>query len=181
MYIHGGSRQAVDMKFLSQQLSIGYDVVRNDQRAKAPGYGCFYYEFDRHDSRRSSIKAMIVSFVCTYAGRFWANADDVLEWFPKYMGRFNCWSLKDLLHVFLRVQQIDGMKCMPIILGQFDQCDEEERLIFLQAMIKRQERTELRLQLLITTARPEGFISGMMPPDSIISLDECPLSLDDFL
>lgn len=181
VYVHGGSREAIDMKLLSHQLSIGYDIIRESQFPRSPDYSCFYYEFDRHDSRRCSIKAMIISFVCTYAGRLRAGHDDVLEWFAQYMRRNNCWSLKDLLNVFLRVQRTGAMKTMPIILGQIDQCDEKERSVFLQAMIKLQDRTEERFQLLITTTRPEGSIFEILPPDSTISLDACPLPLDEFL
>lgn len=181
LYIHGGSRKAIDMKLVSQQLSVAEDIQRHTQRPREPDYGCFYYEFDRHDSRRCSIKAMITSYVCTYAGHFWADEDDALEWFAQYMGRFNCWSLKDLLNVFLRVQQSNGMRARPVILGQIDQCDEKERLLFLQEMIKLQNRSEQRFQLIITTTRPEGFICEMLPPDSIISLDDCSLLLDEFL
>lgn len=182
VYIHAGHKhQVIDMKSVSQQLYVAYDLIKKEENDRAPYFGCFYFEFDQHDSRRGGIRAMIISFLCTYSFRFWSDGDKGTEFTEAYLKEFKCWSLRDLITVFLRVQKTNGMKDMTIVLGQIDQCDEEERTIFLQYILRRQKSNDIYFNLIITTNRPEESIEQILPPDSIISLEECPLSLNAYL
>lgn len=169
------------MKRVSQQLYVAYDLVKKGENDRAPYFGCFYFEFDQHDSRRSGIRAMIISFLCTYSFRFGNDGDQMTEFTEAYLKDFKCWSLKDLITIFLRVRISNGTKDMTIVLGQIDQCDEEERSIFLQAVLRRQKWNDRYFNLIITTTRQEESIEGILPPDSVISLEECPLSLEAYL
>ena len=177
VYLHAGSsgRHSIDMKFVSQQLYIAYDIVKNQTRWFSPCFGCWYFEFDQHDSRRSGVKAMIVSFMCTYSCRF---LEDEKPWYPRSP---DSWSLKDLINVFLRVRATFSMRDITIVLGRLDQCDEDERSVLLQAILEQQNGNELVFKLLITTTRPEAFLCDLLPPGNIISLDDCPMSLDEYL
>lgn len=183
IYIHAGSqgRQLIDIKLVSQQLWVAFEKTRASQKEASPASGCFYFEFDRHDSRRGGIKAMITSFICTCACRFWKDGDEVLTWSGQYLKTFKCWSLKDLITLFLRVQQSEGMKKQTIILGQLDQCDQEERLIFLKAVLRQQSRADFLFHILITTSIPDDLICDILPPDSVINLADCPLSREEHL
>lgn len=182
VYIHAGHKhRLVDMKSVSRQLYVAYDLVKKGENDRAPYFGCFYFEFDQRDIRRRGIRAMIISFLCTYSFRFGNDGDQGTEFTEAYLKKFKCWSLRDLVTVFLCVRITNGMKDMTMVLGQIDQCDEEERSIFLQAALRRQKSSDRYFNLIITTTRPEESIEGILPPDSIISLEECPLSLDAYL
>lgn len=103
------------------------------------------------------------------------------EFTEAYLKDFKCWSLRDLITIFLRVRISNGTKDMTIVLGQIDQCDEEERSMFLQAVLRRQKWNDRYFNLIITTTRQEKSIEGILPPNSVISLEECPLSLEAYL
>lgn len=187
VYLHAGgpSCQAVNMKLVSQELHFAMDLSSlSDIDLEYPGLpskGCFYFGFDRHDSRRNGIKAMITSFLCTFACRFWNDGDATLNWVAESLKKIKCWSLRDLVTMFLRVQKTGVMRGLPILLGQIDQCDEQERHVFLQAVLKRNSYNEFRTRLLITTTRPDDYICGILPPNSIINLSDYPLSLTKYL
>lgn len=182
VYLHAGQRhQVIDMKSVSQQLYIAYDLVKKDAGASDPYLGCFYFEFDQLDSKRRGIRAMIVSYLCTYVCRFWNDGAELSAYSAAYLRNFKSWSLKDLMILFLRVQQSPGMSDMTVILGQIDQCDEEERSIFLQTILRWQDWNEVYFNFLITTTEPEDSITEILPPDGVISLDDCPVSLDEYL
>lgn len=177
VYLHAGSSRhpAINMKTLSEQLYVAYDLVKSETRRHSPSLGCFYFEFDQHDSRRAGIKAMIVSFLCTYECRLWLY--DSLS----HARTIDSWSLKHMISVFLEVQRTDSMSDITIILGRIDQCDEEERSIFLQALLERQTANDFFFRLLVTTTRPDELLCGTLPPGSIINLDDCSLPLSDYL
>lgn len=182
VYLHAGDQHpTINMKAISQELYVAYDLVKRIETPRDPYFGCFYFEFDQHDSRRGGIQAMIVSFIRTYACRFWSDGDKGTEFSVAYLNKFKCWSLKDLITLFLRIQRSEAMKDMVIILGQFDQCDVAERSIFLEAVLKRQKWSDLFFTLIITTTRPEPFIYEVLPPESAISLEDCPLALGEYL
>lgn len=183
VYLHAGSRssEGIDMKLVSQHLHVAYDSRKRDLDAFAPCLGCFYFEFDRRDSRRAGIRDMIASFVCTHACRFWSQEDTMLSWCSAHMAAFNSWSLKHLINVFLGVRGGWAVNDMTIILGQIDHCDEEERNIFIQAVLERQIHNDTPFNLVLTTTRPDGFLCEVLPPESVISLSDCPLSLDEYL
>lgn len=177
VYLHAGSsrHQAIDMKTMSQQLYVAYDLFKSEERRTSPCYGCFYFEFDQHDSRRAGIKAMIVSFLCAYECRLWQSDSLSLAW------SIETWSLKHMIGVFLNVQRTSTMRDITIILSRIDQCDDNERSIFLQAILERQNANDISFNLLLTTTKPDEFLCGILPPGSIISLDDCSLSLSDYL
>lgn len=182
VYLHAGHRQRViDMKSVSRQLQVAYDIMIKDQIGKKPQIGCFYFEFDQFDSRRRGIRAMIISFMCTYACRFRNDGAGETESSIAYLRKFKCWSLKDLIYLFLRVQKAEAMRDMTIILGQIDQCDEDERSVFLQSVLNRQKWNCLHFNIIITANTLEGSLWEMLPPDNVISLDEFPLPLDEYL
>lgn len=182
VYLHAGQRhQVVDMKSVSRQLYIAYDLVKKDSGAMESHSGCFYFEFDQFDSKRRGIRAMIISFLCTYVCRFWNDGGERTEFSAAYLRNFKSWSLKDLIFLFLHVQQSPGMKDLTVILGQIDQCDEEERSIFLQATLRWQGWSDNCFNFLITTTRHEDSISKILPSDGVINLDYFPRSLDNFL
>lgn len=182
VYIHAGTRgHVIDIKLASQQLCFAYDSRKKHRNPTVPCYGCFYFEFHRHDSRRNGIKAMITSFLCTFVCRFWTAEQNIVRWSSQHLNRFSCWSLKDLIVVFLRVQETYDMKNMTIILAQIDHCDEQERIIFLEAILGKQSFSDVTSHFIITTSRPDDSISEILPPNSLISLDDCPLSLDEYL
>lgn len=176
VYLHGGSSryQDIDMRTVSRQLYVAYDLVKSEGRRTSPCYGCFYFEFDQHDSRRAGIKSMIVSFICTYECRLWQYGR------RSHARSIDTWSLKHMISVFLEVQQTYIMRDITIILGRVDQCDEKERSIFLEALLERQNANDFHFNLLVTTTRPEESLCGILQPDSIISLDDCSLSLSDY-
>lgn len=176
-YIHAGSKgcQAIDIKLVSRQLCMAFEKVKDPEK-NSPIMGCFYFEFNRHDSRRNGIKAMITSFICTCACRFWEDGDQVLRWSESYLSMFKCWSLNDLITLFLSVQKNIAMLQQAIILSQFDQCDEKERLIFLKAILRRQCRSDLMCHLTITTSRRDDSICDILPPNRVINLDDGPSS-----
>lgn len=182
VYLHAGLRQRdIDMKSVSRLLYAGYDILIKENIGKKPKFGCFYFEFDQFDSRRRGIRAMIISFMCTYACRFWNDGGGETEFSAAYLRKFKCWSLKDLIYLFLRVQKADAMREMTLILGQIDQCDEDERSVFLQSILNRQKWNCFHFNVIITANTLENSLWEMLPPDSAISLDEFPLSLDEYL
>lgn len=182
VYIHGGRQgNVIDIKLASQQLCFAYDSRKKNQNPAVPCYGCFYFEFDRHDSRRDGIKAMITSFLCTFACRFWTGEPNIMGWSSQHLSRFSCWSLKDLIVVFLHVRETYDVKNLTIILAQIDHCDEQERTIFLEALLGKQSISDITSHFIMTTSRPDDFICEILPPNSIISLDECPLLLEKYL
>ncbi|KAH8765998.1 ankyrin repeat-containing domain protein [Diaporthe sp. PMI_573] len=176
LHLHAGSsrHEVIDMKLVSQQLYNAYELAKREMW-QTPDFGCFYFDFDQHDSRRAGIKAMIVSFLCTYECRLQSHES------PSHPRSIDTWSLKQMISVFLEVQATPNMKDLTIILGRIDQCDEKERSIFLQAVLEHQRDNELYFNLLITTTGPEGFLCDILPPGSTINLDDCSLPLNDYL
>lgn len=124
---------------------------------------------------------MITSYLCAFACRFWYNEDQEVRWLAEYLAMFQCWSLEDLVALFLSVHEVNSIKNVTILLGQLDQCDETGRQVFLEAIRKRQSYNEMDFKLIITTSGPEEFISSLLPPECIISLEECPLPLEEYL
>lgn len=188
VYIHAGLQgaQAVDMKAITEKLYIAYEYVKDEDIGPTgtggqPGEAAFYFEFDRNDSRRSSIEAMVTSYICAFACRFWYNEEHEVRWSAEYLAVFRCWSLEDLVVLFLNAHEANSMKNVTVILGQFDQCDEAGRQVFLAALRRRQSYNEIDFKLVITTNRPEESISEVLPPGCSISLDDCPLPLEEYL
>lgn len=182
VFLHAGHGQrAIDMKAVSRELYVACETIKRDEMKVGPCLGCFYFEFDQFDSRRSGIRAMIISFVCTYVCRFWNDTTDEIVFSAEYLRKFKCWSLKDLIYLFLRVQINNSMNDMTIILGQIDQCDEDERSVFLQSILTRQKSNCFHFNIIITADRLESSLRQNLPPENVISLDEFPLSLDEYL
>ncbi|KAG8164089.1 hypothetical protein KVR01_006007 [Diaporthe batatas] len=184
VYLHAGriAGQAINMKLMSQQLYTAYDIQKDPNSVYRPEIGCFYFEFDKHDIRRASIKDMIVSFLIIFAGRFWSkSADSYLVSSAAYMRRFRSWSTRHLINVFLDVQKAPAMQAITVILGGLDNCEEKERFAFTQAVLDRQDRSEIPFNLIITTREPDDFLCDHLPPANIINLEDCPLSVEDYL
>lgn len=189
LYVHAGIQgcQAGDMRFLSRQLYRAIDDRNIDdelvmvQNFEGTEYLFYYFEFDRYNRGRNGMKAMITSFMSALTSHFYKDKDLELECSAGYLTRFKCWSLNDLITVFLRAQSSVFGRHINIMLGQIDQCDEEERQIFLQALLKRQRYNDLRTRLLITTTRADSSICELLPPESIISLENFSASLDESL
>lgn len=183
VYLHAGwsASQAINIKMVSQRLYTSYDL-RKPRCDWQPETGCFYFEFDDHDSRRASIKDMIVSFMSIFAGRF-CDGDDYryLVSSAEYMRRFRSWSLKHLINVFLDVQKASSMNNLTIILGGFDNCEDKERSTFIQTLLERQDRSEKSFNLVITTKKPDSLLCDRLPPANTINLEDCPLSIEDYL
>ncbi|KAL1868907.1 hypothetical protein Daus18300_005743 [Diaporthe australafricana] len=183
IYVNPGKKAGhiIDMKLVSQQLSFGHDSALAREIGR-PSMGCFYFEFDRYDSRRSGIKAMINSFICTMACRFWDCERLVICRCADYLSRSKSWSLQDMLNLFTIVHRsCREVNKMTIILAQFDHCDERERMRFLYTMFQLQRRSEKLSSFILTTARPNDLLCEKLPPQSVISLDECPMSLAEFM
>lgn len=179
LYIHPGNRSHVDIKLVSKQLSFSYDKLRIDVFRSKPERGCFYFEFDRHDSRRSGLKAMITSFICSLVCRFGWFDQAVVRMCQEYLSRHQSWTWIDLTNMFQMVLERCSTVEMTMVLVQIDHLEDFEVQKLSYIMKRLQNFKERPIRCIMTTTKPLDLICEDVGPQNVINLEDCPLLLKE--
>ncbi|KAK2010072.1 ankyrin [Colletotrichum eremochloae] len=132
------------------------------------GGAAFYFQFDKSDSRRRSVKSMLALFLSETTWRMWAKPGEAPTTRRVFssLEYYRSWSLPVLFNLFTDMRRCKEVEHFVIILGCFDQCVEEERNWFLAKVLEHQSRTDSTYRLL-RPATPQIVLSVListLPP-----------------
>ncbi|UKZ75097.1 hypothetical protein TrVFT333_002769 [Trichoderma virens FT-333] len=143
---------------------------------------CFYFEFDEFDVRYNTVQSMLITFINEIAWRFWHSPKDAptIRRVLENLSYHRNWSLADLFMLFTEVRKCPSVRGFTLILGCWDNCVQEERTWFLSKVLEQHRRNDLDYQLVVTTSGPEEFLKENMPKSQVLSLKNCPVSIQGY-
>lgn len=180
LYIHGVADPA-RTAMLSQYWHL-FDEEPLSWIQELYGGDTFYFEFDNLDSRRNTIRSMLITYLNEMSWRSWSmpGGADGVRWLFENLEYFGGWSLPDLFKLFQEVRRNSAMYQMGIRLACFDSCAEEERTWFLKAVLDQHSHSDVNYRLIITTSNPDSFLNDLIPESRVLSLKDCPAEVCGF-
>ena len=174
VYIYGFADPA-RTAMLSQYWQI-FDEEPLSNKTEFYGGDMFYFEFDKFDRRRNTIRSMLVTYLNEMSWHTWSLSgnDYRARWMLDSLQYYGCWSLPGLFKLFQEVRKDNAKKEMAIVLACFDSCVEEERTWFLRTVLDEHSRSDLNYRLMITTSNPDSFLQDSIPESQVLSLKEFP-------
>ncbi|KAF5676117.1 ankyrin repeat [Fusarium heterosporum] len=156
-----------------------------DARRIGDGYDAsvFYFEFDKLDSRRNTIRSMLLAYLNEMSWYGGSQAPNIgsAPWMITNLNYYQSWSLSFLLKVFLELRCDSSRRNMPIFLACFDDCVEDERTWFLKEMLDEHNRNDMPFRLIITASDPDTSLLESAPEVQILTKKDfikVPESLD---
>ncbi|KAF4994266.1 hypothetical protein FGRMN_5904 [Fusarium graminum] len=144
-----------------------------DARRRGGDYDAsvFHYEFDKLDSRRNTIRFMLLAYLnemLWYSGSQGANISCALLVF-KTLQHYQSWSLSSLFKHFQNLRCSLERRYMPIFLACFDDCVEDERTWFVKEVLDAQNRSDMPFRLIITASDPDTSLLDSAPEVQILT------------
>ncbi|KAK2590761.1 hypothetical protein QQS21_011552 [Conoideocrella luteorostrata] len=163
-------------------LSQDWQIHREESLSttmRAYGEYMFYFEFDKLDSRRNTIRFMLIPYLNEMSWRDSIRSDGV-RWMFDSLGHYDCWSFSQLFKIFRDLRREDERKDVAIFLACFDSCDEEEQTWFLKAVLEEHSRTDLDYNLTIASSNPDNFLQESIPESQVLFVKDFPTAPTGF-
>ncbi|KAH8733608.1 ankyrin repeat-containing domain protein [Ilyonectria robusta] len=180
LYIHGVADPA-RTAMLSQYWHL-FNAELLSWIQETYGGNTFSFEFSKFDSRRNTIRSMLVTYLNEMAWLSWSmpGCADGVRWLFENLEYFGSWSLPDLFKIFKEVRRNLARFEMRIYLACFDSCVEEERTWFLKAVLDQHSHSDMNDQLIITASNPDSLLNDSVPESRLVHLTDCPAELNGF-
>ncbi|KAH6957155.1 ankyrin repeat protein [Fusarium avenaceum] len=155
---------------LSQYWQV-FDSRRRGEALKDYGGSMFYFEFDKLDKRRNTIRSMLLTY---FNEMSWRDGDQdtgagSVKWAITSLGYYGCWSLPFLFKIFQNVRSASTRFNTLIFLACFDNCVEDERAWFLKEVLDEHDRIDQAYRLVITASDPDTSAFDSVPDVQILS------------
>ena len=163
---------------LEPRLVDGDPNGKIDPKHRVPLKSILYFEFDRHDSRYSSLASMLIYFINLLMWHSGRDAESfVLEELLYLENHRCCSSFEDLYDTFaILISQIRFNRNLTLFISCFDQCPERERKWFFERALEDQNHIENNFRLIVSTSTREGLGSfASLPSLQCINLGDCPI------
>ncbi|CAG1991720.1 unnamed protein product, partial [Fusarium graminearum] len=135
----------------------------------------FYFEFVRSDQRYNNIRSMLLTFISHAA---WHYSHDSYLYHVQTMlsqlENYRFWSLTHLFQLFSTFRSWTNASRLVIFLGSFDECIEDDRRWFLDALKEDQSRGDIDYCVVITTGGSDEISKSLINESKTISLAKCP-------
>jgi ankyrin repeat protein len=155
---------------LSQYWQV-FDSKRRGEELADYGGSMFYFEFDKLDKRRNTIRSMLLTYLNEMSWRDGSQYSGVgsVQWMFTSLEDYACWSLPFLFKMFQCLRTAKSRKDTVIFLACFDNCVEDERAWFLKEVLDEHGRIDLAYRLVITASDPDTSALDLAPDVQILS------------
>jgi ankyrin repeat protein len=141
---------------LSQYWQV-FDSKRRSEELTDYGGSMFYFEFDKLDKRRNTIRSMLLTYLNEMSWRDGSQDSGVgsIHWMFASLEHYGYWSLPFLFEMFQCLRNVTSRKDTTIFLACFDDCVEDERTWFLNEVLDEHSRIDQAYRLVITASDPD--------------------------
>lgn len=193
LHIHGNGNPAVPIAELSRYIYIYHDADAIDfgiptwDETRFAASSTVYFEFDRRDSRYSSLASMLLYFINALAWRFWRGDDSAfcepstvtgattLFWEMKFLQDTRSWSLEDLYHLFRCLRDSNPTTYrLTFFISCFDQCPKSERDWFLEQTLDAQSYSENGYHVILSSSGPDILSADFQAHVKSINIEDFP-------
>jgi ankyrin repeat protein len=130
-------------------------------------YLIFYFSFDRWDSRRNSINAMLSTFLAQNICHHTSSMSQWVEILFEQLNEEHGWTDLDTINWF-EIFRIRGhTHNVSLVINYFDECDEASRNTFLAFVKRRFSGCEITWKIVITSRKPGAFADELSDWPSI--------------
>ncbi|KAI0858067.1 putative ankyrin repeat protein [Xylaria cubensis] len=169
LHLHGDGSSLVNISELSRLIYTHYD-----SDVDAPSETAIYFEFDRWDSRYSTISSMLIYFINALLWRFCVGFAPFITGEMSFF-KVGCWSLANLYHLYTILRDhAPGAHELTFFIGCFDQCPENQRQWFLEHVLEDQSYSETEYRIILSTSNSDGLAVRSFPNEARINLSHCP-------
>ncbi|KAH7186028.1 ankyrin repeat-containing domain protein [Fusarium flagelliforme] len=176
LHIQCNEQESARVSMLTQHLYTKYEYDSSILWWDDPKGRCFYFEFVRSDNRYNNIRSMLLTFINQAAWHY--SLDSNLHHIQKMLAQlqdYGSWSLPHLFQLFSTFRSWTDAAGVVIFLACFDDCVEEERRWFLEALKEDQARGDINYCLVFTTKGPDEISSALIDRSQVLSLQNCPM------
>ncbi|KAI0112025.1 ankyrin repeat-containing domain protein [Nemania sp. FL0031] len=148
LYVHGQTRQAVIEA--AEQIVSSYRLGTWNKGASGTGY--FSFAFSSYDPSRSSITSMITTYLAQLVSD--ERSEEGYKWLSDQFNIQNGWTREDLFGLLSTRWWFDfNGQVATVFLQDFDECDKNDRLRFLNLWNKMAKSNETILKLVVTSRK----------------------------
>ena len=176
LHLHGCGNPSIDIPQVSRLLRGVYDhqaAINSGDILKQP---VLYFEFDRRDSRYSSLYAMLTFLINILFWRFWYEVDDAIIEQLKFLHASRAWTLQDLYNLYSTLRLCSkSIRKLTVFVSCFDQCPEDQRRWFMRRVLEELNYGEGPCHMILSTSAQDGLAVENFPANSCINLNDCPV------
>ncbi|KAI1114922.1 ankyrin repeat-containing domain protein [Nemania sp. NC0429] len=165
LYVHGASRQSVIEA--AEQIVAHYKGSRRTKGTSGIDY--FSFAFSSHDRRRSSIASMITTYLAQEVPT--ERSTDGYNLLIDLFAVQNAWTREDLLGLLSTGWWFSNTDGVIVFLQDFDECDENDRSLFLNIWNKMANTIETPLKLVVTSRR-QGTLRAELRDWPVLEVNE---------
>jgi ankyrin repeat protein len=158
---------------LSQYWQV-FDSKRRSEELTDYGGSMFYFEFEKLDKRRNTIRSMLLAYLNEMSWRDGSHDSGVgsVRWMFTSLEYYGCCSLPVLFKIFQCLRNVTSRKNTMIFLACFDNCVEDERTWFLKEVLDEHGRIDQAYRLVITASDPDTSALDSVPDVQIITRED---------
>ncbi|KAM0348148.1 hypothetical protein ACHAP4_011103 [Fusarium culmorum] len=175
LHIEASRQDPKRVAMLSQHLYTLHEYETASYWDEDPKSTSFYFEFVRSDHRYNNIRSMLLTFISHAAWHY--SCDSNLYHVQKMLAQlenYGFWSLTHLFQLFSTFRSWTNASRLVIFLGSFDECIEDDRRWFLDALKEDQSRGDIDYCVVITTGGSDEISKLLINESKTISLAKCP-------
>ncbi|KAM0212656.1 hypothetical protein ACHAQI_004612 [Fusarium lateritium] len=160
---------------LSQYWQV-FDSTRRSGDVTDYGGSIFYFEFDKRDKRRNTIRSMLLTYINEMSWRDACRDSGVgtVHWLFESFEYYGCWSLPFLFKLFQCLRTHSTREHLTVFLARFDDCVEDERIWFLNEVLDERSRVDRAYRLVITSSDPDTSLLNVAPEVQILTKKDFP-------
>jgi ankyrin repeat protein len=173
LHIHANGNPLIDTQRVSRLLYHDLDIrCTSVGSARRPDKTVVYFEFDQHDSRYSTISALMLYLINAFAWRFWQTFDQFMHEELTFMSHMHAWSLEDLFHLYSAFRSCGAARGLTIFISCFDQCPADQRQLFVERVLEEQDYKDSEYRIIFSTSGRDDLMVKSFPDEARINLDD---------
>ncbi|RGP62916.1 putative ankyrin repeat protein [Fusarium sporotrichioides] len=170
LHLHGDGNPVVDVSEVSRLFYASHDSYNT-----RPTSSAIYFEFDRNDSRYSTLSSLLIYLINVLSSHFWNQFESFIHEELVFLSDTRAWTLQDLYHIYSRFRSaVPNTHDMTLFIGCFDQCSLDQRRWFISRLLSDHSYSTATNRIIFTTSFSDGLGVENIPYEKHVNLSECP-------